>query len=54
MKDWSAMLAEAGQIMVKYDILVTLCQLFYQLVSRELVRNTVADCKSAVLPLKHQ
>ncbi|UQX09607.1 hypothetical protein [Candidatus Mycobacterium methanotrophicum] len=42
-RDWTRIVREAGRIVEGYDTSVTLRQLFYRLVSRELISNTEND-----------
>lgn len=45
-RKWSPILATAREIVESYDTSVTLRQLFYRLVSLEVLRNTTADYKT--------
>ena len=42
-RDWSPIIEEAREIVESYDTGVTLRQLFYRLVSLEILRNTLSD-----------
>ena len=43
MRDWSQTISATADIVDSYDTMVTLRQLFYQLVSRQMIRNSTSD-----------
>ena len=48
--DWSGILATAKQIVESYDTGVTLRQLFYQLVARQILQNNTTDTRTFRYP----
>ena len=51
--DWRPIIERAGEIVRSYDTSVTLRQLFYRLVSEQLLPNTDESAYAAVLELEH-